>query len=182
LRLYANVVDTIVWLPFIALNWPGLLARDALLVAAVPSFVAGVAYSVVMHARWGQTLGKMAAGIKVVTLAGDPIAWREALLRDSVGILFGAISTAAMMVALLHLPDSSLSHHWREQARLLQAAEPAWGQAAGQVMAVWSWSELVVLLFNRKRRALHDFIAGTVVIRTLTTGAGTRQRTRSSQD
>jgi len=26
------------------------------------------------------------------------------------------------------------------------------------------WSEFVVLLTNRKRRALHDFIAGTVVI------------------
>lgn len=30
------------------------------------------------------------------------------------------------------------------------------------------WSELLVLLFNEKRRALHDFIAGTVVVRTLT--------------
>ena len=29
---------------------------------------------------------------------------------------------------------------------------------------LWTWSELIVMLFNQRRRALHDFIAGTVVI------------------
>ena len=29
---------------------------------------------------------------------------------------------------------------------------------------IWIWSEFVVLLFNRRKRAIHDFIAGTVVI------------------
>jgi uncharacterized RDD family membrane protein YckC len=33
---------------------------------------------------------------------------------------------------------------------------------AGQI---WTSSELVVILLNRRRRALHDFIAGTVVVR-----------------
>jgi uncharacterized RDD family membrane protein YckC len=32
-------------------------------------------------------------------------------------------------------------------------------------MNVWIFSEFVVLLTNKKRRALHDFMAGTVVIR-----------------
>jgi len=31
--------------------------------------------------------------------------------------------------------------------------------------AVWVYGELIVLLTNKKRRALHDFLAGTVVIR-----------------
>jgi uncharacterized RDD family membrane protein YckC len=33
------------------------------------------------------------------------------------------------------------------------------------VLQVWIWIELIVMLTNRRRRALHDFIAGTVVIR-----------------
>ena len=28
----------------------------------------------------------------------------------------------------------------------------------------WWWGAVVVMLFNRERRSLHDFIAGTVVI------------------
>jgi uncharacterized RDD family membrane protein YckC len=31
--------------------------------------------------------------------------------------------------------------------------------------AVWVYSEFAVLLTNRKRRAIHDFMAGMVVIR-----------------
>ena len=31
---------------------------------------------------------------------------------------------------------------------------------------LWYVAELVTMLFNRKRRAVHDFIAGTVVVRT----------------
>jgi uncharacterized RDD family membrane protein YckC len=36
-------------------------------------------------------------------------------------------------------------------------------------LTVWIWSEIIVLLFNRRKRALHDFIAGTVVIHTSST-------------
>jgi hypothetical protein len=34
----------------------------------------------------------------------------------------------------------------------------------GACTLVWGLSELVVLLLNEKRRAVHDYIAGTVVI------------------
>lgn len=29
---------------------------------------------------------------------------------------------------------------------------------------IWTWSEVVFLLFNERKRALHDLIADTVVI------------------
>ena len=32
------------------------------------------------------------------------------------------------------------------------------------LLNIWVLSELVVLLLNKKRRTLHDFIAGTVVL------------------
>lgn len=165
LRLFANLVDTFVALPLIALRWPGILSKNASVALAVPLFLGAMAYSFVMHARWGQTLGKMAAGIKVMTVAGAPIGWREALLRESVAIGLGTISTAASIVAVLHIADASWSHSWTEQAKLLGDARPSWGRAASIATRAWFWSELVILLFNRKRRALHDFIAGTIVIR-----------------
>jgi hypothetical protein len=34
--------------------------------------------------------------------------------------------------------------------------------------ALWFFAEVLTMLTNEKRRALHDFIAGTVVIRTNT--------------
>ena len=165
-RLFANLVDIVVGIPFIWLAWPGFLSRQAALITAIPAFLAGVSYVVVMNACWGQTLGKMAARIKIVTVSGARIGYREALLRESVGIGFGIISTAAHLVAVMNVPESKWSYDWTQQAQLLNDAEPRWGQAAMTLLSAWFWGELLVLLFNRKRRALHDFIAGTVVIRT----------------
>jgi len=34
------------------------------------------------------------------------------------------------------------------------------------LMQVWIWGEFLTMLFNKKRRAVHDFMAGTVVVRT----------------
>jgi uncharacterized RDD family membrane protein YckC len=164
-RFLAHVVDMNAMLALAAPAWAALSSRTASLLATVPLFAAGAAYSVVMHARWGQTLGKMAARIEVVTVDGRSIGWRQALLRDAVGIGFGIVSTAATLLALWHLPEWSLSLHVRQRVALLRAAVPAWGRTAEMAGAIWFWSELLVLLFTRKRRAVHDFIAGTVVIR-----------------
>jgi uncharacterized RDD family membrane protein YckC len=163
-RLFANLVDTVVGIPFIVLAWPGVLSKNASLFLVIPAFAVGTGYIVIMNALWGQTIGKMAARIRIVTVSGARIGWREALLRDAVSIGFGIISTAAHVATLLNVPASTWSEDWVQQAQLLSAAEPTWGPAATAVMNVWFWGELIVLLFNRKRRALHDFIAGTVVI------------------
>jgi uncharacterized RDD family membrane protein YckC len=42
---------------------------------------------------------------------------------------------------------------------------PRWIFLVAILMQLWTWSELIVMLTNRQRRALHDFIAGTVVIK-----------------
>jgi uncharacterized RDD family membrane protein YckC len=43
---------------------------------------------------------------------------------------------------------------------------PGWYGMVSILMQVWIWGEFVTMLFNRKRRAVHDFMAGTVVVRT----------------
>ncbi len=50
-----------------------------------------------------------------------------------------------------------------EQARRVQDLSPAY-EVLSFALNVWIWSEVIVLLFNRRKRALHDFIAGTVVV------------------
>jgi len=164
-RLLAHLIDTLVFGPLIALQWWSMSSRSASLALIIPLGVAGPLYSVVMHARRGQTLGKIVAGIQVAKVSGEPVSWREAILRDSVTIAFDVISTTATMFALLHIPEAAWSANWRELAVKLHETEPTWGRWAGIAMQVWFWGELFVLLLNRKRRSLHDFIAGTVVIR-----------------
>jgi uncharacterized RDD family membrane protein YckC len=42
---------------------------------------------------------------------------------------------------------------------------PAWFTPVNVLMNIWIWSEFLVMMTNKRRRALHDFMAGTVVVR-----------------
>ena len=52
---------------------------------------------------------------------------------------------------------------WMQRAQNLHAHEPSWLSWTEVADQIWIWSEVVVMLFNKRRRVLHDFIAGTVV-------------------
>ena len=70
-----------------------------------------------------------------------------------------------LIYAYLAITDSEyLSWGFLERPKRLEALTPAWYRPAYIVLQIWIWGEFVVMMTNRKRRALHDFIAGTVVI------------------
>ncbi|MBI4588488.1 MAG: RDD family protein [Candidatus Rokubacteria bacterium] len=46
-----------------------------------------VAYSVWMHGKWGQTLGKMALGMKVIRMDGSPLGYGGAFIRWMASVL-----------------------------------------------------------------------------------------------
>jgi hypothetical protein len=53
-----------------------------------------------MHGFFGQTVGKMLTRVKVVDLAETALPMRQAVLRDSAGLVF---QLAFMPLALIHL-------------------------------------------------------------------------------
>ena len=74
----------------------------------------------------------------------------------------------ALCVPLLAMSDAQyaeVASTVGDRTRYLRANAPAWYRPVDVAGAVWVWGELIVLLTNRKRRALHDFLAGTVVVR-----------------
>jgi uncharacterized RDD family membrane protein YckC len=94
-------------------------------------------YQVVCVGRWGQTVGKRVAGIKVVVLQGQGI-WLAAVLRAGVtGALFG--------LDLL----------------------PAGGVKTALLFAgvVWTLAIYLPILFREDHRGTHDLVAGTMVVR-----------------
>jgi uncharacterized RDD family membrane protein YckC len=151
-------------MPAAVMGWWAFSSRTAAVLLLVPSSACWHLYRVIMHAHRGQTIGKVAVRIAVVTTSGVPISWREALLRDSVSIALTALATASMLLAATLIPEAAWNHGWRETASLLDAAEPIWGHWAKAASAAWLCSDLLVLLANDQRRSLHDFIAGTVVV------------------
>jgi uncharacterized RDD family membrane protein YckC len=106
----------------------------------------------------------MVADIRVVRLDGTRITWREAMLRFSIDIGFAVAYATSTLIGLLQLsPEQYQALGWFERAGRVGELAPFSSELV-VAMNLWVWSELIVLLLNRKRRALHDFIAGTVVV------------------
>ena len=110
------------------------------------------AYSVLMHAYFGKTIGKMFVGIRVLTIEENKISFKHAILRDIVPIFIMLISISSVLEVMFPQPMPSTS------------ISPIFFIITGFPL-IWSLLEIFTMLFNKKRRALHDFIAGTVVIR-----------------
>lgn len=131
--------------------------------------VAGFAtlvYSIVMHARGGQTIGKMATGIRVISARdGEPISPAQALLREVPNIAIWVITTALLWNFL----EKDISQIvWQTpdgQVHADRGALVAVGLAVS-VGLLWTGLEALTMLTNLRRRSIHDFLAGTVVVQT----------------
>jgi uncharacterized RDD family membrane protein YckC len=90
---------------------------------------------------------------------------REALLRSSVDIGYGLLFAFFQVYAIGQVdPDAYLIAGYMERVKLTMPHYPEFSNDMNIFSDVWYCSEMVVLLFNKRKRALHDFIAGTVVI------------------
>ncbi len=122
------------------------------------------AYTVLMHARYGQTVGKMVTQVKVLDYRTEGrVTFWQALLREGVPIVLNMGFLGCILFAVL---AGSLAPEVILNGEKLAAWKPFWFFAA--LPFLWFLAEILTMLTNDKRRALHDFIAGTIVVRTNT--------------
>jgi uncharacterized RDD family membrane protein YckC len=104
-------------------------------------------------------------GIRIRKLNGQAVGYREAVIRYSPDFVFSLLMSVAAISPLFHMTDAEYrSFSLRERAQRMVDLAPSWYKPMRWTEISWNWGELAVLLTNRKRRALHDFIAGTVVV------------------
>jgi uncharacterized RDD family membrane protein YckC len=165
-RFAAMWIDLLVFVPLIvAYHSLESFSQSAALVFSILHAGLGQAYSIYGHGRFGKTVGKWAMGIKVVRVTGEPLRWREAWLRSAVELCLGVVTSLGWIATFVAIADSEYyGLRWSARVALRAAHEPLWAVWAGKVGSIWVLSEVVTMLFNKQRRALHDFIAGTVVL------------------
>lgn len=154
-RLGALVVDLLVVssVGFLAV-WvlSGLASQTLAMTMEFLVVVVSSAYNIYFLGRWGQTIGKAVLGIRVVALDGSPAGFQRALYRHAVDLVLSLITAALNVLALAS--GLSATNEQGTSARVIVET----------IEGLWVASEFIVLFLNEKRRALHDFIAGTVVI------------------
>lgn len=164
-RFKASWIDFfILLLPLIFLSWSQTVSRTLAFVSLFLGTFIFYIYEIYFHGNSGQTIGKKSQNIKVVTLTGNPISWKQAFLRSSIGLGLSMLASISLMTAIFRITDEEFSLlNWTEMSERQNQMAPFLTEI-NIAMQVWAWSEIFVVLFNQKRRALHDFIAGTVVI------------------
>jgi uncharacterized RDD family membrane protein YckC len=165
-RLASLMLDFIILLPLTALEfWASGHWRLFDVYFLIPGILFGLFYSVYLVQRFGGTPGKLMVGIRIRKLDGEPVSYREAFLRYSVDFILYLLMSIALLIPLLHMTDAEYqSLSFMENAKRMTEFAPSWYRPLQWIQTAWVWGELIVLLTNRKRRAIHDFIAGTVVV------------------
>ena len=167
-RLSALLLDTLIMSPLIAfVLWGSENFRLFNLYYLVPGTLFGFFYSVYLVQRFGGTPGKRLMKVRIVKVGGEQITYREAMLRYIPEWLLSIGSSVGLVIAAFHLTDVQYfsAPSIAERMQMLESATPPWYGAMHLVLNIWIWSEFIVMLTNKKRRAIHDFIAGTLVIK-----------------
>lgn len=172
-RLAAGIVDFVLHaLLTFSVGWIASQSKQ-LAYAVMPTlWLVLLLYEPFLHARFGATLGKLAVGIRVVYVSGAKIGWRAALLRSSVSMVVMAYWVYCVAASIYSLQDSDFQGQgWSNLFQLVRPHFPESYEAVEPAMGLWFWSEFLTMLFNSKRRAIHDFLAGTVVVRAATSAS-----------
>lgn len=167
-RFGAFWVDFIVLIPMMVIAYYGSRhSRLFHLYWLIPSTLIGIWFHVHLVTRYGGTPGKLALRTKIVMIDGSPITRSAAFLRFSVLLVLTFAGSIALCMASLNITDEQyLSLTFTQQSHALISMAPSWYTPVSIALQIWIWSEFITILFNKKRRAIHDFIAKTVVIRT----------------
>lgn len=160
-RVWAGAIDSMVFWPlFLISNWIWAALKDypvLLLFWFILSSIAIHIYDIVLHGLFGQTLGKMAVNVKVINVTGDKLSMSQAFRRDIVPLFFFALSLAFDGPKILHGIYPQNPAFVRFDFVFFLTLFTGMG---------WFFAEVVTMLTNKRRRAIHDYIAGSVVIKT----------------
>jgi uncharacterized RDD family membrane protein YckC len=165
-RFGAYWLDVLVLLPLTGLVlWLGEKSRLFQLYYFIPGLVVGLVFHVYLVKRFGGTPGKILLKMRIARLDGTAVSYREALIRYSVLFALVTLTSVATVTGTLGMSDAeyaSLGFVARNEK--LMELMPRWFMPVNILLNIWIWSEFIVMLTNKRRRALHDFMAGTVVI------------------
>jgi uncharacterized RDD family membrane protein YckC len=170
-RVFSYLIDAVLvgGPSFAIVYFGGEVSRFFYAYWAIPGLLLGLWFHVYLVVRFGGTPGKLLMKIKIAMLDGSPITQKAAVLRYAVLLVLSLLSVIAVLIATWQMTDAEyFSFSYLERSKALMALAPAWYATVSLLMQIWIWGEFVTMLFNKKRRAVHDFIAGTVVIRNST--------------
>lgn len=167
IRLGSILLDFIIILPVtLLILYANSLSLNTFYFTIIPGLLFHFWYSFYLVKRNGGTPGKLIAGIKILKINGEDVDWKEAILRQIVSFCITLFATIITIIAISKADGAYFERlPWIQKQQYLMGLTPVLFLVYRWVSNIWVYGELFVLLFNKRKRALHDFIAGTVIVR-----------------
>jgi uncharacterized RDD family membrane protein YckC len=167
-RLGSLLLDFLILLPYVFLIlYINGLSTNAYYFTFIPGLIFHFWFSIYLVKKYGGTPGKLIVGIKIIKLDGTGVTWREAILRQIVNFILAIFGSVITIIALSKADiEYYESLTWITKQQYLFALIPVLFKIYTWTNNIWVYSELLVLLFNKRKRALHDFIADTEIVKT----------------
>ncbi|TMP19160.1 RDD family protein [Pseudoalteromonas sp. S2721] len=157
-RFWAAIIDGLIFtaLLYIECLLFGVEYSNQNMVLQAVNGVQYIGYVVFMHGFYGQTLGKMVMDVKVLDHDTETdINLKQSVRRESVNIAINSSWILLLLSISISLQQLGSIHEFLTYLIM----------GLSSLATVWALSEFITMLFNEKRRAIHDFIGKTVVVR-----------------
>jgi len=168
-RLAANLLDLLITFPILYISILIFLSINNKYIYLIYYSIITLFqlwYNIYLPKRYGGTVGKIIVGLKIIRMDSFEIGWKEAILRHGVNIIFIIINSVGIITAVLSA-DDEIYNNLRSYQRPVYIGSFIIGKTIISTIGnIWVWSEIIILLTNKRKRALHDFIAGTVIVKT----------------
>jgi uncharacterized RDD family membrane protein YckC len=154
-RFYAGILDGLIFVPFYVMEEFFFVSNNIGIVIGKELFniICWALYVIIGHGKFGQTVGKKLMKIKVYDLDEKKlVGYTRAFFRESIWIVLSISG-----IIYLYVDNMSFSV-------LTPEVIEKYDNFLIYTSLGWFVIELVTTLSNPKRRAVHDFIAGSVVI------------------
>ncbi len=166
-RFGATILDALILSPMAIALMVGLnYTHKAHLYYALPGIVLVLWFHVYLVLRFGGTPGKRILGMRITMTDGSPVTPKAAWVRYAPMLAFNIVSTLSSVIMALNVGDSGFEDlGYIEKMQSLNAHAPAWNAPLVWIMQAWWIIGAITLAANSRKRAVHDFMAGTVVLR-----------------
>lgn len=165
-RVLAALIDVIIGFAFLPLIIP-LMKYEFEQRTIIPGIIHSVAATIFwmwLVVRFGATPGKFLIKARIVRSNGKYLDWGRAFLRMLVpGIIVSVNAYLQQWNAINSAPPEI---HIDSFVKIVEVLEE-YGQpftTIGMYLALSGYADILVILFNKKKRAIHDFVAGSYVV------------------
>ncbi len=167
-RVVAHILDMlVVAIPMAAIVYIGAREQDVEILLTPVRGALLFLYVFYFHGKTGQTIGKKLMGLMVVDDQGQKIGFLKSARRDSILLFLSLPWIVATVIALQRVPAEAYMRLWGHGEAALEASlRPEWYEQMQVVVLLLVAFDLIVMATNNHRKSIHDYVGGTVVIRT----------------